>query len=207
MKAFRPLFAGLLLIAGLPSTASAQASYGAEAYAQRQQEEERWRRISAQMEELLNKQEDMRRRITTLEEENRALRAEVTRAGNAGVSPEEFQRVTKQLADKLKEVDDKRVADNKAVLEEMKKLIRDLRPTASASAPAPSVPRPSDPLPETQRGFNHTLLEGQTISAVVQAARARGVKTSVEAVLAANPKIRNPRNIQAGTEIFVPILE
>jgi LysM repeat protein len=201
MKAFCPLFAGFLLIAGLPSTASAQASYGAEAYAQRQQEEERWRRMSAQMEELLNKQEDMRRRITTLEEENRALRSEVTRAGNSGVSPEEFQRVTKQLADKLKEVDDKRVADNKAVLEEMKRLVRDLKPTASA--PAPSVPRPSDPLPATQEGYTHVIQLGQTISAVVQAFRTQGVNTSVDAILKANPGL-NPNKLQVGQEIFIP---
>jgi Skp family chaperone for outer membrane proteins len=201
MKAFCPLFAGFLLIAGLPSTASAQASYGAEAYAQRQQEEERWRRMSAQMEELLNKQEDMRRRITTLEEENRALRSEVTRAGNSGVSPEEFQRVTKQLADKLKEVDDKRVADNKAVLEEMKRLVRDLKPTAAA--PAPSVPRASDPLPATQEGYTHVMQEGQTISAVVQAFRAQGINTSVDAILKANPKI-DPRRLKVGQEIFIP---
>lgn len=200
MKAFCPLFAGLLLIAGLPSTASA-ASYGAEAYAQRQQEEERWRRMSAQMEELLNKQEDMRRRITTLEEENRALRAEVTRAGNSGVSPEEFQRVTKQLTDKLKEVDDKRVADNKTVLEEMKQLIRDLKPTTTV--PAPSVPRPSDPLPATEEFYTHTMQEGQTISAVVQAFRAQGVNTSVDAILKANPKI-NPRTLQVGQVIKIP---
>lgn len=200
MKAFRPLFAGLLLIAGLPSTASA-ASYGAEAYAQRQQEEERWRRMSAQMEELLNKQEDMRRRITTLEEENRALRSEVTRAENSGVSPEEFQRVTKQLTDKLKEVDDKRVADNKAVLEEVKRLVRDLKPTTTA--PAPSVPRASDPLPATQEGYTHVMQEGQTISAVVQAFRAQGVNTSVDAILKANPKI-DPRRLRVGQEIFIP---
>lgn len=201
MKAFSALFAGLLLIAGLPSTAFAQASYGAEAYAQRQQEEERWRRMSAQMEELLNKQEDMRRRITTLEEENRSLRAEVTRAGNSGVSPEEFQRVTKQLADKLKEVDDKRVADNRAVIEEMKKLIRDLRPTLTA--PAPTVPRASDPLPKEELFYSHTMQEGQTISAVVQAFRAQGVNTSVDAILKANPKI-DPRRLRVGQVIQIP---
>ena len=201
MKAFSALFAGLLLIAGLPSIAFAQASYGAEAYAQRQQEEERWRRMSAQMEELLNKQEDMRRRITTLEEENRSLRAEVTRAGNAGVSPEEFQRVTKQLADKLKEVDDKRVADNRAVLEEMKKLIRDLRP--SLTTPAPSVPRTSDPLPKEELFYSHTMQERETISAVVQAFRAQGVNTSVDAILKANPKI-DARRLRVGQVIQIP---
>lgn len=209
MKALICLFTGSLLLAAFPNTAPAQGTYGAEAYAQRQQEEERWRKVSAQLEELISTQEVLRKRLSTLEEENRALRTEVNKAGNAGVSPEEFQRVTKEIANKLKEVDDKRVADNKTILEQVKQLVREIKPgTPSASAPLTattpsSIPKESDPLPGTQEGFTHVMQEGETISAVVQAFKAQGVKTSMKAVLAANPKV-NPNRIKPGTEIFIP---
>lgn len=208
MKALICLFTGSLLLAAFPNTAPAQGTYGAEAYAQRQQEEERWRKVSAQLEELISTQEVLRKRLSTLEEENRALRTEVTKAGNAGVSPEEFQRVIKEIANKLKEVDDKRVADNKTILEQVKQLVREIKPgaattQATVTKATSTVPDVSDPLPGAQEGFTHVMQEGETISAVVQAFKAQGVKTSMKAVLAANPKV-NPNRIKPGTEIFIP---
>jgi len=209
MKSLRHFFAGLLLIAGLSSTAFAQVSYGAQQYAEQQQAEERWRKLSSQVEEMERTQEVLRKRIATLEEENSALRTDVNKNSGAGVSPEEFQRVIKQITDKLKELDDKRIADNKAIVEQLKQSIRDFKPAATTTAPqrSPSVPNESDPLPGPQEGFTHVLLEGQTISGVVQAFRAKGVKTSIKAVMDANPKIRDPKNVRAGTEIFVPSLK
>lgn len=208
MKALMCLFTGSLLLAASPNTAPAQGTYGAEAYAQRQQEEERWRKVSAQLEELISTQEVLRKRLSTLEEENRALRTEVTKAGNAGVSPEEFQRVIKEIANKLKEVDDKRVADNKTILEQVKQLVREIKPgaattQATVTKATSTVPDVSDPLPGAQEGFTHVMQKGETISAVVQAFKAQGVKTSMTAVLAANPKV-NPNRIKPGTEIFIP---
>jgi len=211
MKALICLTAGLLLGISASSRAAAQVSYGAQQYAEQQQAEERWRKLSSQVEEMERTQEVLRKRIATLEEENGSLRTDLNKNSNTGVSPEEFQRVIKQITDKLKELDDKRIADDKAIVEQVKQSIRDFKPVAPAPAPSTSrpstVPDPSDPLPGTQEGFTHVLLDGQTISGVVQAFRAKGVKTSIKAVMDANPKIRDPKNIRAGTEIFVPSLK
>jgi TolA-binding protein len=209
MKSLSHFFAGALLIAGLPATAFAQVSYGAQQYAEQQQAEERWRKLSSQVEEMERTQEVLRKRIATLEEENGSLRTDLNKNSNAGVSPEEFQRVIKQITDKLKELDEKRIADNKAIVEQVKQSIRDFKPAPATTTPhrPTSVPNESDPLPGAQEGFTHVLLEGQTISGVVQAFRAKGVKTSIKAVMDANPKIRDPKNVRAGTEIFVPSLK
>lgn len=209
MKPFICLAVSTWLLISLPAPAAGQASYGAQQYAEQQQAEERWRKLSSQVEEMERTQEVLRKRIATLELENSSLRSDVTRNSGAGVSPEEFQRVIKQITDKLKELDDKRIADNRAIVEQVKQSIRDFKPVAAAPSPSrsPTVPDSTDPLPGTQDGFNHILLEGQTISGVVQAFRAKGVKTSIQAVLDANPKIRDPKNIRAGTEIFVPSLK
>jgi len=199
MKRVTCLLAGTALLAAAVNSAQAQASYGSEAYAQRQQEEERWRRLSAQMEELVGTQEVLRKRIQSLEEENRTLRSEVNKQPDAGVSPEEFNRVVKQITEKLKEIDEKRVSDNKALLEQVKQLVQNIKPVAS---PTPS-PRSTDPTPARQEGYTHVMQEGETISAVVQAFRAQGVRVSVDQVLKANPKL-DPRRLSVGTEIFIP---
>lgn len=202
MKIFTGVFVGSMLLAAVPKAALAQASYGAEAYAARQQEEERWRKLSAQVEEFTATQESLRKRIATLEAENNSLRSEITKAGNAGVSPEEFQRVIKQLTDKLKEIDDKRVQDNKTVLENVRQMIRDLKPTTVAPTPPPST-KASDPLPPTQKGYPYTIQSGQTLSAIIKAFKEQGVNTSLDAILKANPGLK-PKSMQVGQEIFVP---
>jgi hypothetical protein len=147
-------------------------------------------------------QEVLRKRISTLEEENRALRTEVNRAGSAGVSPEEFRRDFKELSDKLVEVDNKRIADNKLVLEQVKQLIKDLKPGA---APPSDVRPPARTGTATQSDefYTHIIQDGQTISGVVEAFRAQGVTTSIDAVLRANPKV-NPKTLQVGQEILIP---
>lgn len=203
MKALICIAAGSVLLVTLTSRAAAQVSYGAQQYAEQQQAEERWRKLSSQVEELERTQELLRKRISTLEEENRTLRSDVARNSQAGVSPEEFQRVVKQLSDKLKELDEKRVADNKAIVEQVTRSIKELKPsTANPPARPQKVPDSDDPLP-TQEGYTHIMQEGQTISAVVQAFRAQGVNTSTKAILEANPKI-NPNRLKPGTEIFIP---
>lgn len=205
MKIFTGVFVGSMLLAAVPRAALAQASYGAEAYAARQQEEERWRKMSAQVEEFTSTQEALRKRISALEEENRSLRAEIAKAGNAGVSSEEFQRVIKQITDKIKEVDDKRVQDNKTLLEQVQRLIKDLKPTTVTPTPTPTpgTSRSSDPLPPTQKGYPYTVQSGQTLSAIINAFKEQGVNTSLDAILKANPGLK-PRNMQVGQEIFIP---
>lgn len=207
MKTLIRLATGLLLMITASSRATAQVSYGAQQYAEQQQAEERWRKLSSRVEELEQTQEVLRKRITTLEEENRTLRSDVVKNSSAGVSPEEFQRVVKQLTDKLKELDDKRVADNKAIVEQVKQSIKDLKPGVTTAAPSgnrtQTVPDASEPLPATQEGYTHIVQEGQSIWAIVRAFKAQGVNTSEKAILDANPKI-NPNRLRPGTEIFIP---
>ncbi|HAV62581.1 MAG TPA: hypothetical protein DCY13_09475 [Verrucomicrobiales bacterium] len=183
----------------LQSAASAQVSYGAEAYAARQQEEERWRKLNAQVEEVAGTAEVLRRRVQALEEENRTLRSELSRKSENAVSPEEFQRVMKEMADKLKELDSKRISDNKTLMAEVEKLIRNLKPAGGSAPSSPVVVQP----PPSQEGYTHIIQPGETISAVVAAFRAQGVRVSVDEVLKANPGL-DPRRMSVGQEIFIP---
>ena len=71
---------------------SAQPSYGATAYAQQQQAEQRWRKLSSQMEEMLADQQELRKRVQMLEGENRRLTKKLNESGSASVTPTQLDR-------------------------------------------------------------------------------------------------------------------
>lgn len=171
----------LLLVAAasllLRPSAFAQASFGTQAYAAQQQDEERWRKLSAQMEELANTTESFRKRIQTLEEENRTLRSELSRKSEGAVSPDEFTRALKEIGDKLKELDNKRVNDNKTLREEVEKLVKSLKVPSSGGSTSSTTPVP--PTPVSEEGFTHTVQSGETVSSIIAAFRAQGVKTTL----------------------------
>ena len=98
---------------------SAQPSYGATAYAQQQQAEQRWRKLSSQMEEMLADQQEFRKRIQVLEEENRRLTKKLNESGSVSVTPAQLDRVAKELNEKIQQVDKNRQADQKTVTREV----------------------------------------------------------------------------------------
>lgn len=180
---------------------SAQPSYGATAYAQQQQAEQRWRKLSSQMEEMLADQQELRKRVQMLEGENRRLTKKLNESGSASVTPTQLDRVAKDLNEKIQQVDKNRQADQKTVTREvdqafdrLKKLIEKQSVTPSAS------PR------ETSSGkyVEYTIQSGQTISAVVKAYKDQGYKVSQDSILRANPGLK-PNRLQIGQVIKIPI--
>ena len=205
MKSASHVLIGMLLTCASQTLVHAQASYGTQAYASQQQEEERWRRLSAQMDDMEATQEVLRNRITALETENRSLRADLSRAGSAGVTPGEFQRVIGELTAKIKEVDDKRIADNQALLKQVTDLIRGLKiPTTTPAATPPSTGGTGSSLSGEE--YTHVIQSGQSIWTVVEEFKRQGVNTSVQAVLDANPNV-DPNRIQVGQKIIIPRLK
>lgn len=203
MKILNGLFIGTLLMTAAPSALLAQGRYGAEEYAAHQQDDERWRKLSAQIDEFTNTQEALRKRINTLEEENRTLREDLAKASNSGVSPEDFQREIKRIYDKLKELDDRRVADNKELVDKLKQMIKDLKPVAIPDK-VTQAPPATDPVPTSnQTLYPYKIQNGQNLTAIAKAYNEKGVKTSVEAILKANPGL-NPRKLQVGQQIMIP---
>ena len=200
MKTSSGIFIIGLLLASVPYRAVAQASYGTEAYAAQQQQEERWRKLRADLDDAQTTQEVLRKRIHSLEEDNRALRNELTRQTGSGVSPEEFNRVVKELSQKLKEVDDKRVSDNKILIEQVQRLVRDLgKPGQTAVTPTKPAAQPT----VSDEGYTHIVQDGENLTSIVKAFREQGVNTSVSAIQAANPGL-NPAKMKVGKEIFIP---
>ncbi len=180
----------------LPATSHFGAAQNAVALADRQEAEERYRRMNARIEALEEALQSYQQRINTLNDEVRGLRAEIARLGarNEGAAS---QGAIEQLAEKIREVDRKREKDNKEVLEELAKFGRNLK---TGSPP----PRPT-PTPSTgpEKGYEYTIREGDTLSGIVASLREQGFNVTQKQVENANPNAKWTR-LQIGQKIFIP---
>lgn len=112
----------------------------------------------------------------------------------------------KKLAEAIKEVDQKRLADRELILTQMQKLGK-----LSASAvenhahhPAsnPSTGETSQP-PVPTTGYDYVVKDGDTIGSIARKYRAQGVKVTSTQILRANPGL-NANALYVGKKIFIP---
>jgi hypothetical protein len=226
MKRFSVLLAGGLLLG--PSAGSLRAqdeAARAAAAADRQAEEERYQRLDTAVQGLLSAQADRDRRIETLADEVRKAaneRAATPRTDPNAVTREEYNR----LLESVKEIDRKREADKRQILEEianlqakLEKSVRDAIAGAQRRAqPAPEperIERPERKEKKTaasnpsQEGVEYTVEKGNTLTAIIsahnEAFKKQGKKTSLRLVLEANPKLK-PETMYVGQKIFIPVV-
>jgi predicted RNase H-like nuclease (RuvC/YqgF family) len=161
--------------------------------------EERLNRIAGQLEQLENARVKLEKDLGDLRREVSALRDQAGKPTGNFASQEEL----KKLAEKLQEVDQKRVADNEKVLATLERLakagargdgarVRDSEPKAATGSGA-----------SAEKGFEYVIQSGDTLSAIAQAYREKGVKVYPEQILKANPGLK-ATNLQVGKKIFVP---
>ncbi len=205
---------GLALIpASLPTQ---DAAARAAAAAERQDLEDRLKRLAGTVEALQATQESQQKRLTALVEELRTAHDETSRAGGKFATREEI----KQLVEKIQELDRKREADRRLILEEIQKLAKAPvsapreRPSGDGSTGStPKPPRTTSNTESTQpgpagpqKGYEHVMEKGQTLSAIIEAYRKEGVKVTLKQVLDANPNI-NEKKLSVGQKIFIPLPE
>jgi LysM repeat protein len=129
-----------------------------------------------------------------------------TPAANNSASADDL----KQLAEQVQEIDKKRQEDNQKILDALEKLSKGggfHRPPPSESQSG-TTSGTSDSAPTTnnggpQNGYEYTIASGDTLTAIVKAYRAQGVKVTLDQVLKANPGL-NPKNLIVGKKIFIP---
>jgi regulator of replication initiation timing len=154
----------------------------------------------------------LEREIRDLKVENERLRQEL-KAKPEGVTLEQLNKV----ADQVREVDKKRVSDNQVFVEAMAKLEK-----LVVSTPPPVAPtKPVEPSPSAtgnvsgdertdgsaSAGYYHTVRPGQSIGSILDAYKKEyGLKTTLEDIRKANPKIRNLNLVQVGQEIVIPVI-
>jgi seryl-tRNA synthetase len=171
--------------------------------------EEKYRRLAADVqnlletqEALLKRQDELRQRVDKLSDEIRAFKDEHSRSSGNSVSREEFRK----YAEKLKEIDDKREADKKLILENIKDLAK--LPVAVPPPEKPSNRRNVDTAPEEQP-FVYTVKKNDRLLDIVaeynnEYFQKRGLKLTVDHVLKANPGLKAD-HLVAGRRIRIPV--
>ena len=163
-------------------------------------------KLYGQIQDVQAAQELQAKRLDALEKQISDLTDKVNSpAASTGASAEDL----KSLATQVQEIDKKRQDDRDLILKQIKSLgevsggappshkskpVADTTAAGGDNSTAPGVP---------QKGYEHVVESGETLSAIAKAYRAQGVKVTTAQIIAANPKI-NPNSLIAGKKIFIP---
>ncbi len=168
----------------------------------RQEYEERFRRLSTKIEEVLGLQAALQRRINDLSAEMTNLREEQSQLTVQSVKPDDLRK----LADKVREIDRKREEDRRLILDELRKLAQAPIPEPAPRKEPSKTKEPENASPvssEPQKGYEYVVKEGDTLSTIVAAYQQTGVKVTLDAVLKANPNAK-PKALKVGQKVFIP---
>ncbi len=180
--------------------------------------EERLRQLSGKIENLIEGQEALRRRVEALANELASLREQQNRPAPAYASQENLTR----LANAIEQVDRKRIEDNKQIHADLLKLMKAVEAatatspkkapgSGSASSSKKNGPPPPDNPPAdnpdnagSQRGFYYPVAQGDTLSAIIIACHEKHIMVTEGQILKANPRLK-PDRLTPGMKIFIPL--
>ena len=156
---------------------------------------EDYRRLQSQLADLLEAHNALKSELSKLRTELRQFRAQASTKDPTAVNRSDLE----GLAKSIREVDRKRVQDKDLILKEMQAFLRT----------GTTVDKPPAVAPRSEKGFDHIVEEGQTISAIIAAYNAKlkeqGAKKRItlKSVLDSNPNM-NPRTMRIGQSLFIP---
>jgi predicted RNase H-like nuclease (RuvC/YqgF family) len=180
----------------------------AAAVAAREGAEERYERMSADIQALQAANEALQNKLNQVSAELLELRNQQAQAA----SNSNVQDQLKLLAEKITEVDRKRQEDKEAISEEIRRSIGGLEKSLT-STPAPSHARPATNNTETppaaaEKGYLYVIQSGDRLSLVVQSYNAdfksKGLKSiTIKQAKEANPGVDWDR-LRVGQKIIIP---
>jgi TolA-binding protein len=186
---------------------------------------EDFKRLAGDVADLKDANAAYQRRITQMQKEIDSLREAVRESGERTTTKlGEFttREDLKKMADKIQEVDQRREADRKLVLDEFDKLEKTLaqpveKPERSSSRKRDrdrekekdSTPDPTPAAPIEGTFYPYKVQDGQRLSDIIRAFNTKlkdegRPSISMEQVKRANPKL-NPNRILVGQEILLPV--
>lgn len=167
--------------------------------------QERLDKLSGQISDLVDVQRSLQKQLAELSRELDSLRSQLNRPNENNVTHNDL----KPLAKAIEEVDRKRIDDAKAVQSQLANIAKSLEAAARKSE-RPSTRPEKEPgtatPPKPERGYEHEVKSGDTLSSILQAYREQGVKVSADQVLKANPGLK-PEKMKVGQKIFIPAPE
>ena len=199
----------VLLVSFSALTPSLRAQETGAAAAERQEAEERYKRMTADIEDLKTTVQSLQQRLNEQRTEIRRLNEEIVRLGanKEVVTREDY----KHLADKIREVDERRIADNEKLLEkvtaEFARLGKSLTTPQKPALPSPEPAKQretKDPKPVSDKGYEYTIRDRDHPRVISQALAQKGVKVTVQQLIDANPTV-DWTKLRIGQKIFIPV--
>jgi TolA-binding protein len=204
-----------ILLSSLFITGGALRAADAVALAAQQEAEERYKRLTATVEELQMAQTAQQKQISALASEVSKLRDEIARNNNNAATQESIR----QLNEQIRKVDQSRIDDNKRVQEAFEKLGRTIkempapppsrRPsgggdpgTGSGSSGTGTRPLNNGPS-AVEDGFDYVIQSGDRLDLIVKAYRDKQIMVTSKAIKDANPNVDWSR-LKIGQHIFIP---
>lgn len=201
---FSGFMAGLCLF---PAVVLAQDSPAVGAAA-REEAEANARRMNTKIEQLEDTLQAQQKRLNTVIAEIHALREQMD-ASNKRNELAAIKESVKGLASKIEEVDRKRLADNKLIVERIEALGKAI----TTALPAPdAAPRESDKPDKgtsleastsPKKAQTYKVKKGETLRQIVARRRAQGYKVTDKQIADANPGV-DLNNLQVGQTIYFP---
>lgn len=166
--------------------------------------EERFNKLTAQIEDLIDMKNVQNKKIEALEKQVSDLQGQLNKPQGNYASADDL----KQVADAVKEVDKKRVADNERVLNELEKLGKTLSSGGASRRPATApTDTPKTTFDPATPHMEYKVQSGDTLGAIAKAYRDKGIKMTVpqivRQILAANPGLK-PETLKPGQTIIIP---
>jgi nucleoid-associated protein YgaU len=186
------------MLAGTPARLVAQDVNTAAIAAAREEAEERYKRLHSAVEELQASHAALQKRLAALAEECNRLREDSVKAAGITASQEDLRK----LAENIVELDQKREADKKLILDKLEGLAAAVK--TAAFAPPSALRRPNTATNAgVEKGYEYIVQPGDVLSKIIKAYRDNGIKVSLQQITNANPGL-NPNNLKPGQKIFIP---
>jgi TolA-binding protein len=201
------LFAAALAGALLPASPIIAQESPATIAAEREEMEANYKRMSLRVEQMEDTLQNQQKRIATLVEEIHNLREQVDKLRAKGESTA-TQESIKQLAEKIEEVDKKRVADNELISKKLGNLGKELSTTLAPKITPLPPPTKTEKTPPSaneppEKSFAYQIKDGDTLSRIVTDLRAQGWKVTQKQVMDINPSV-NWSRLRVGQTIYIP---
>lgn len=174
---------------------------------------EKIERMSRDIETLIASNAELQRRLSEATDEINRLRQEQSRNVN-DTAVQAVREDLRQLAEKVQEVDRKRIADKDTIakeversFEKIEKLLKQNSGGGGSSSARPTPARtPDKPIPS--EGFEYVVKSGDTLSRIVVDVngplKEQGLKpVTLQQLLDANPNLK-PERMKVGDKVFIP---
>jgi LysM repeat protein len=165
--------------------------------------QERLDKLTGRIEDLTAAQETLKKQMNELTKELEGVREQSAKPSASYARPEDLN----QLAEKIKEVDRKRMDDAEKIHSELLKLREALKPLPTSSKKPPvSAPKEQSTTPVStapEKGYEYVIRSGDTLDGIAQACKDKNVKVTVAQILKANPGLKAEK-LYVGKKIFIP---